>query len=399
MVPACKLRHARRVTSGQRVTGAKEGWRRLLPRSQVVAEQVVLFSQVQPAVDDHGVRGPLGDDVDFVLLGDQNADPLLSEVADGPHSINRLLEHERVFDPAPTSLGALAGRTAGAPDYFERRTHEVARIDYAVPSRSLEVTASGVFWPDQADPLHRLVASVLGLLIIALVFFSLRQKRQRMLSLTLLGLTVFLAVLGIRSGSLHNPAVVMGNLAGGFLMLGLLGWMVFSAGTPETEFTQNRTIKSMTIIAIGILCAQIFLGGLTSANFAATSCRTLPDCHGSWLPGSALLDAVDLSRPHEVTSMGVAVGGEERIAIHKAHRLGAVLTAIVILSTALLALASDVRFRGSAAVILVLLAIEFSVGIGAILSSLPIWLAVAHNWLAGLLLLGLLKLLSRATSR
>lgn len=248
-----------------------------------------------------------------------------------------------------------------------------------------------------ATPLHRLVASALGLLVIALVFFSLRQKRQRMLSLTLLGLTVFLAVLGIRSGSLHNPAVVMGNLAGGFLMLGLLGWMVFSAGTPETEITENRTIKSMTVIAIALLCAQIFLGGLTSANFAATSCRTLPDCHGSWLPGSALLDAADLSRPHEVTSMGVAIGGEERIAIHKAHRLGAVLTAIVIFSTALLALASDVRFRGSAAVILVLLAIEFSVGIAAILSSLPIWLAVAHNWLAGLLLLGLLKL--RATSR
>ena len=135
-----------------------------------------------------------------------------------------------------------------------------------------------------ATPLHRLVASVLGLLIVILVFFALRRKKLRIISLTLLGLTVFLAVLGIRSGSLHSPAIVMGNLVGGFSMLGLLGWMVFSPGSKGQHDTQDKagTVKHMLIFAIIVLSMQIVLGGLTSANFAATACQTLPDCHGSW---------------------------------------------------------------------------------------------------------------------
>ena len=244
-----------------------------------------------------------------------------------------------------------------------------------------------------ATPLHRLVASVLGLLVFFLVFFSLRQKRQRLISLALLALTVFLAVLGIRSGSLHSPAVVMGNLSGGFAMLGLLGWMVFSAAEPGPGIGRNVSVRNLVMVAITALCLQILLGGLTSANFAATSCQTLPDCHGSWLPGSALMDAMDLSRQHEVTGMGQAVGGEERLAIHKAHRLGALLAFALVFIAGLTALRADQRYRLVSIVILVLLAVEFTVGVTAVLTSLPIGLAVAHNWLAGLLLLALLKLL------
>ena len=243
-----------------------------------------------------------------------------------------------------------------------------------------------------ATPLHRLVASVLGLLILFLTFLSLRQKRQRLISLTLLGLTVFLAVLGIRSGSLHSPAVVMGNLAGGLTMLGLLGWMVFSS-KGATETGHRSSVSTMVILAIAVLCLQIFLGGLTSANFAATSCQTLPDCHGSWLPGKSLMDAMDLNRVHEVTSQGQVIGGQERIAIHKAHRLGALLAFLMVLIAALMALRADRRYRMTGVLILILLTLELTVGVTAILTSLPIGLAVAHNWLAGLLLLALLKLL------
>jgi cytochrome c oxidase assembly protein subunit 15 len=241
-----------------------------------------------------------------------------------------------------------------------------------------------------ATPLHRLVASVLGLLMVFLTFMALRRKKQRIVALVLLGLTVFLAVLGIRSGSLHNPAVVMGNLAGGFCMLGLLGWMVFT-NEPKTRYG-TRAVKGMAIFAIVVLSMQIVLGGLTSANFAATSCQTLPDCHGSWLPGDALFTAFDLSRQHETTPMGQAIGGQERLAIHKAHRISAVLALAVILLAAFTALRAGPRYQVPAIVLMVLVSLEFCVGIAAILTSLPIGLAVAHNWLAGLILLALLKL-------
>jgi cytochrome c oxidase assembly protein subunit 15 len=245
-----------------------------------------------------------------------------------------------------------------------------------------------------ATPLHRLVASVLGLLVMSIAFLCIRRKRQRLASLTLLALTVYLAVLGVRSGGLHDPAVVMGNLAGGFSMLGLLGWMVFSSG--ERHGGRAR-LTGLTLAAIVVLSTQILLGGLTSANFAATSCQTLPDCHGSWWPGSSLATALDLSRKHEVTSSGQAIGGEERLAIHKAHRLGSILTVIVAFFAALTALRAGPAYRAIAVVIIALVTLEFLVGITAILTSIPISLAVAHNWFAGLLLLSLLKLFALAT--
>jgi len=244
-----------------------------------------------------------------------------------------------------------------------------------------------------ATPLHRLVASVLGLLIVLLVVLSLKLKRDRMISLALLGLTVFLALLGIKSGGLHSPAVVMGNLSGGFLMLGLLGWMLFKDSGGNDQAQKRASLPgALVAMTVLVLALQILLGGLTSANFAATSCQTLPDCHGAWLPGSEIWKAMDLSRHHEVTSMGQAIGGQERIDIHIAHRLGALVTTLMVLTVGFMAWSVGGRLRKAGAMALILVTAELSIGITAITSDLPIQLAVAHNWVAGLLLLVLLKI-------
>ena len=50
--------------------------------------------------------------------------------------------------------------------------------------------------------------------------------------------------------------------------------------------------------------------------------------------------------------------------------------------------------RKAGVFIIAILLAEIAVGIAAVMTELPIGLAVAHNWLAGLLLLGLLKLLA-----
>ena len=251
-----------------------------------------------------------------------------------------------------------------------------------------------------ATPLHRLVASVLGLLIVGLNVAALRRKDHRLISMALLLLTVFLAVLGVYSGSLHDPSVVMGNLVGGFTMLALLGWMWFrqtATGQPGRAPAHTQSVFSrLAVASIVVLSIQILLGGLTSANFAATACRTLPDCHGSWLPGTELLEAMNLNREHEVTASGQAVGGAERIAIHQAHRLGAVITGGLVLLTGLFAVWAGGIWRNTGLLITGLVGLEFFVGIAAVLRGLPIELAVAHNWLAGLLLLALLSLLMKS---
>ncbi len=175
-------------------------------------------------------------------------------------------------------------------------------------------------------------------------------------------------------------------------MLGLLGWMVFDS--PERIGGGRSSVHRITLIAISVLSLQILLGGLTSANFAATACQTLPDCHGSYWPGSALLTAADLSRRHQVTSTGQAIGGEERLAIHKAHRIGSLLALLAGLLAGLVAFKTDSRYRIVAVIIILLAMTEFTLGVTAVLTGLPIVLAVAHNWLAGLMLLALLKLMA-----
>jgi len=49
--------------------------------------------------------------------------------------------------------------------------------------------------------------------------------------------------------------------------------------------------------------------------------------------------------------------------------------------------------------VLSLLLSELGIGFASVISGLPIGLAVAHNWLAGLLLLALLKLLALSYER
>ncbi len=244
-----------------------------------------------------------------------------------------------------------------------------------------------------ATPLHRLVASVLGLLVVFLTILAFRQKKDRLISLALLLVTVFLAVLGVKSGGLHNPAIVMGNLSGGFLMLGLLGWMLFKDAGQHLSLPGKLPGKLLGLTIV-MLVAQILMGGLTSANFAATACQSLPDCHGSWLPGPDVFKAMDLTRIHEVTSMGQAIGGQERTDIHIAHRLGAVITAILVIAVGSLAWRAGGRYRLAGVVLWTLVSIEISLGVAAIAADLPIGLAVAHNWMAGLLLLGILKILA-----
>jgi cytochrome c oxidase assembly protein subunit 15 len=246
-----------------------------------------------------------------------------------------------------------------------------------------------------ATPVHRLIASVLGLLVLGMALLSVRTRQHRLMSFTLLGLTVFLAWLGIYSAGLHSPAIVMGNLCGGFTMLGLIGWMVFRDTIPRANASPN--VRRWVAAALILLCVQITLGGLTSANFAASACQNVPDCHGTWMPGNDLWIAFDLTRQHEVGPTGLAAGGAERADIHKLHRLIAAITLLTTLVAGLLALRAGLT--AAALTVLVLVAAEFSVGVAAILTELPISIAVAHNWLAAILLLGLLKLLALCRNR
>lgn len=94
---------------------------------------------------------------DFVLLGDLNNDP--NDGEGQKKGIHELLTHPLVFDPMQRSKGAEAAtdRYGGANDLHNGDPSQDTvewdadignmRVDYALPSASLTVTGSGVFWP------------------------------------------------------------------------------------------------------------------------------------------------------------------------------------------------------------------------------------------------------------
>ena len=114
-----------------------------------------------------GQHGGLEPVDSFVILGDQNADPLDGDSVDA--AIHQLLDNRRIHDPLPTSAGAVeaAALQGGANATHEgdpRTTPRTSptprpgnlRADYVLPSLALQITDAGVFWPTQADPLFRL---------------------------------------------------------------------------------------------------------------------------------------------------------------------------------------------------------------------------------------------------
>lgn len=97
--------------------------------------------------DDNGIRGGLGEDESFIIVGDMNAEAGSGGV-DG--AIEQLLEHPRVNDVKPQSRGG----QLHSPDKQGAQYHTAAwrkRVDYVLPSNDLIVKHAGVFWPVEDD--------------------------------------------------------------------------------------------------------------------------------------------------------------------------------------------------------------------------------------------------------
>ena len=119
--------------------------------------------------DDDGGTGGLKPGELFVIAGDQNSDPLDGDSI--PGSIQQLIDNPRINTTVtPESLGAAEqGAIQGGLNPTHRSPHKFdtadfadnppgnLRADYVLPSRSMRIVGSGVFWPLASDPLFRLV--------------------------------------------------------------------------------------------------------------------------------------------------------------------------------------------------------------------------------------------------
>lgn len=240
---------------------------------------------------------------------------------------------------------------------------------------------------------HRYIATLLGLLVIALALVAWRGRRAGLpwkTSLALLGLVLFQGMLGMWTVTLLlKPAVVTAHLLGGMTTLALLFGLWLSQ-RPAPKHATGGTLRALALLAIAAVGAQIALGGWVSTNYAALACTEFPSCHdGQWLPEMDLTEGFVLWRGIGQNYEYGVLEHPARTAIHIVHRIGAVVVTLIVgIYAAALLTGGERRLLG--AILLGALALQLAIGIGIVLTHLPLGLATAHNGGAALLLLAVL---------
>jgi cytochrome c oxidase assembly protein subunit 15 len=217
----------------------------------------------------------------------------------------------------------------------------------------------------------------------------------------LLALVVFQALLGMWTVTwLLKPIVVTAHLLGGMVILALLFWFVADQLSPGSVVARRELLPWVSA-GLLVLSVQIFLGGWTSANYAAVICPEFPACRGGdWWPEPDFGEAFVFWRGLGVDYEGGVLGTGARTAVHLSHRVGALITALVLAVVAVRALAlRSARIRCIGGVMLVLLCVQIGLGIANVLMVRPLEVAVAHNAGAALLLMSLVALLRDAAGR
>lgn len=271
-----------------------------------------------------------------------------------------------------------------------------ANIHLKDPDWHARPLEAGKAWREM---IHRYLASTLGLGIVVLAAGSLSAARRRSAGVSpvvflLVPLVVLQGLLGMWTVTLLlKPLVVSAHLLGGLATLSLLWWNLLSVRGFTPVASASGTVRVVARLAVAVLVLQIFLGGWTSANYAALACTDFPTCQGQWWPHTDFHEAYVLWRGLGINYEFGVLDTPARTAIHVGHRLGALFASLVIATTALLAWRSgEAGLRRVASCILAALALQVCLGITNVLGGLPLPVAVAHNGVAAVLLMTLLTL-------
>jgi cytochrome c oxidase assembly protein subunit 15 len=276
---------------------------------------------------------------------------------------------------------------------------EAEALPQHLEARPLE---TGKAWREM---IHRYLASGLGLGILLLAGLAWRHRSRPaqpvLVPCLLVPLVVFQGLLGMWTVTLLlKPLVVTAHLLGGFSVLALLVWNLLAvrAGGTAPRLAAGGAVIGAAGLALVALAGQVFLGGWTSANYAALACTDFPTCHGAWWPRMAFDEAFTLWRGLGVNYEFGVLETPARTAIHYSHRLWAAVTAAAIV----FAIVAARRHGGDPGrrlgwCILALLAVQVGLGITNVVGGLPLPVAVLHNGCAALLMTSLVTLLFYAT--
>ena len=243
---------------------------------------------------------------------------------------------------------------------------------------------------DKAIPevVHRYFAAALGFLAILLVYFAFKYQLPKKIKAITSFLLFFICcqgLFGYLTVSLKLlPIIVTGHLFGGFITLSLFFYLFLNT----TNGIKNHNIGHLKVlggIALFALIVQIFLGVWTSTNYASLACADFPTCQGKFIPEMDFREGFNLAQEVGPNYLYGLLDNEARVAIHYSHRISAiVLTIIFLILISRLWFSSAAPLASTLSVILIT---QISLGIMNVVYVLPLYIAIAHNLVAALLLL------------
>ena len=272
---------------------------------------------------------------------------------------------------------------------------EISAAQAAMPTGPVTVMKAWI------EMIHRYLAMGIGVLIIALMAISWRrwlQSGRKAMKFSPLFPTMLFAFVCVQGAfgawtvtMKLQPVIVTIHLLLGMALLALLAWFGARLSDHPPVPRPASVLLVPATLAAGGLAIQIALGGWVSTNYAALACSDFSLCPGALFPPMDFANGFSLWRDLGMTAKGDYLPFPALTAIHWTHRAFAIIVAALVVRVALGAYKID-ALRKTARWLLVMIVLQFAIGILTVFLNLPLALAVAHNGGAALLLLLLVTL-------
>ena len=257
-------------------------------------------------------------------------------------------------------------------------------------------TVARIIVGDALDPYLLLLVAVYfaNLVRLAVKNGSVEYEAPLKLAALLAGFVILQGLFGMWTVTLKLwPQVVTAHLLGGFATLSLLWLLIQRAGQYHWRFPAQSVapllrLRLLAAAALVMVIIQIALGGWTTSNYAALACADFPMCHNRWWPQTDFIQGFNIFQHVGPNYLGGLLDNDARTAIHLSHRIGALLTFLLVtVLTVRLWRVREFSARFMAIVTATVLVAQIALGISNVVFALPLAVAVAHNAVGALLLL------------
>ena len=236
------------------------------------------------------------------------------------------------------------------------------------------------------EMVHRYLATGVGALIATLMvmsWVSIRRAKRRISWAD--GLPTFTFVWVCVQGAFGAltvtmklfPAIVSLHLLGAYILLALLTLQSTAMSTSGPRAAPSVAPRWIAA-ALALLVLQAASGAWVSTNYAVLACSEFPHCQGQWWPAMDFARGFEIWRPLGESADGTVLSFQAMTAIHMAHRLLAMVTALV-LGTLAWWLRKDFLLQRPARWLGALVLLQLATGLSNVVLGWPMAAAILHT--------------------